>query len=375
METGKYLLDIGQYRFDLKSEKINSIARLVQLGIPTVPLPHVLLPSVFQFYCQNNKLPDQAQKEIKNLFTRLKRAGYTVAVRPSIFASLPGVEFVVANSLNLPTLIEVEKAIINGYEKIIKKYQSLKEIEFAYLIQGFYTANKAGLVFSNDGAGHVYIEAAFGESTNIFTRGRLTPDVYLVDRKTGKVVSKKISIKKFTLVPSSQGLKRVILKPEERVKPVFTDQELSKICQYALKMEKKYGPQEIECAALRNGEIIFQSSRDSHIGQQKLTIFANQNVPIFAQEVQGQALYLSQLRKNLNLKNKIVVTDNLDIDFITNLIYRFQPLAVVLTKGSLTAHAVTILREAKIPSVLALGFKLNQERPIKIKTSGEIEWQ
>ena len=379
MVDGKYLIPIEDYRFVLKSEKINSIARLVKLDIPTVPFPHLLLPKSFEFYLKNKELASQAEQGLEILFNKLQKANYTVTVRPSIFAEIPGVEFIVANRLNLPTFKEMIQAITDGYDKIIRKFKRLKEIEFAYLIQGFYTANKAGAVFSNDGLGNIHIEAAFGESTNIFTRGRVTPDVYKIDKKTGKIKEKHIAYKDFTLTPSESGLRKIKLSDEERTKPVFTDKEIKKIYQYALRMEEKYGSQEIECAVLRTGELIFQSARNSQIKKQKSSSISTKNIPIFLKKVKGEIIYIHDIQELTNYRSChkmsekfIVVTDNLNIDFITKLVYRFKPKAVILTQGSLTAHAVTILREARLPSVLANEFKISQQKFVEIKENGEI---
>lgn len=369
--AGRYLIDIKDYQLELKSEKINSIARLVKLGIPTVPFPHLLLPESFKFYLKKKKLAHQAEEELKVLFGKLQKAGYTAVVRPSIFAKTPGFEFIVSNRVNLPTFKEVIQAITKGYDKVIKESPQPEKIEFAYLIHGFYTASKAGVVYSEDGLGNVHIEGAFGEHTRVITRAKVQPDIYKVDKKTGQIKEKKISEKDFTLEPSKTGLQKVKLRGEERTKPVFTDQEIKKIYQYALAMEKEYGPQEIECAILRSGEIIFQDSRDSQIKKQK-RVLATKNIPIFLREVGGEVVYISQLRKKMDLRQKIVITDNLDIDFITKLVHQFKPRGMILTRGSLTCHAVTILREAKIPSVLSAGLKFTDQGFAEIKQNGEI---
>lgn len=367
-----YLIPVKEYRFDLKSEKINSIARLVKLGIPTVPFPHVFLSNAYKFYLKNKKLPPQAEQELKAFFNKLQKNSYTAAVRPSIFAKIPGVEFIIANKINLPTSEEMIQAITDGYEKIINQFNQSEKIEFAYLLQGFYTANKAGVVFSDDGSGNVHIEGAFGEHTWLITRGEVKPDIYRIDKKTGKIKVKKIAEKDITLEPLKSGLRKVKLKGKERTKPVFTNQELRKIYQYALRMEKEYGPQEIECAVLRSGEVIFQSSRNSQIKKKKIALKPTKNIPIFLKDVKGRLLWVRELKGKLDLKEKIVITDNLDIDFITKLVYRFKPRGVILTRGSLTAHAVTILREAKVPSVLASGLKIDRQKFAEIKSSGEV---
>lgn len=370
MAAKGYLIDIKDYQFDLNSEKVNSIARLVKLKIPTVPLPHVLLPKSFGFYRQHGQLPTEALKELRIVFDKLQQAGYPATVRPSIFADIPGAEFIVANQVNLPSLKQTEEAIIAGYKKIIKEFGRSEKIEFAYLLQGFYTANKAGVVYSEDGDGNVHISAAFGEHTWVITRAEVQTDVYKIDKQTDQIKEKKIATKEFSLEPSESGLKRVKLRGNERTKSVFTEEEVEEIYQYALKMEKEHGPQEIECAVLRSGELIFQSARDSRV--KKIDAVAIKNVPIFLQAVGGEMVQLDQLKKDLSLSDKIVVTDNLDIDFITRLVYRFKPKAVVLTRGSLTAHAVTILREAKIPSILAVGLKTDDHRFCRIKKNGEV---
>ncbi len=227
----QHLVPIADYQFNLRSEKINSIARLVKLNIPTVPLPHILMPAVYQFYLQKKKLFPRVEQELKTLFDELQKADYFVTVRPSIFSEIPGVEFFVANSLNLPTFEGVVQAITEGYEKVIKEFKQAEKIEFSYLIQGFYTANKAGVVLSDDGLGGVHIEAAFGENTNIFTRGELQPDVYKVNKQTGEIKERRIAAKEFTLEASKSGLRQVQLKKKKRIKQVFTDQEIEKIYQ------------------------------------------------------------------------------------------------------------------------------------------------
>lgn len=376
MLNQKCLIDIKDYQFNLKSEKINSIARLVKLGIPTVPFPHLLLPSVYRFYLKNKKLSDGALKELQNFFSNLQKKDFNVTVRPSIFAKIPGAEFIVSNQVNLPTFQDMTQAISAGYEKVLQEYHDKVKIEFTYLIQGFYSANKAGVVFSEDGFGNVYVEAAFGENTNIFTRGKVTPDIYKMNKRTGKIKERIIAEKKFTLEVAEKGLKRVKLPKEVQKKPVFEDEEIRQIYEYTLRMEREYGPQEIECAVLKDGRLIFQSARESQIKKQRIALpIITENIPIFLKAVKGEVIYLKKLKNNLDLQKKIVITDNLDIDFITKLVYHFRPKGMILKRGSLTAHAITILREARIPSVLVGTLNMDKFKFVEIKKNGKVYFQ
>lgn len=342
----------------------------MKLNIPTVPFPHVFLPTGFNFYLKEKTLPKKAEEELRNLFGELQKTGYNLTVRPSIFADIPGAEFIVPNTVNIPDFQKVLNVITQGFDKIIKDYGKAEKIEFAYLIQGFYTASKAGLVYSDDGQGFVHIEGAFGEHSQVLTRGKVKPDIYKIDKKTGEITTKIIAEKDFTLVASEDGLEEKKLVGSERTRPVFTAEELKKIYEYARAMEKKFGPQEVECAVLTSDGVIFQSSRDSKLPPQAKT--DTTNIPIFLRAVKGKAIFLRDLLGQKDLREKIVVTDNLDIDFITHLIYRFKPKGVILTKGSLTAHAVTILREAKVASILATDLKFGKQKLVEIKTTGEI---
>jgi len=104
MVGSRYLIPIWNYRFDLRSEKINSIARLVKLGIPTVPYPYFLNQEVYRFYLKNKELPRQAIGELKAVFQEIKSHDYNLTVRPSVLApNIPGFEFIVPNTVNIPT--------------------------------------------------------------------------------------------------------------------------------------------------------------------------------------------------------------------------------------------------------------------------------
>jgi len=83
-------------------------------------------------------------------------------------------------------------------------------------------------------------------------------------------------------------------------------------------------------------------------------------------------IVLRKIDKTYDLTQKIVITDNLNIDFITNLTYKNKPAGIILTHGSLTAHAVTIIREARIPSVLAYDLEFIGKKFAKISKNGEV---
>lgn len=369
-----------------KSEKINSLARLTDLHIPTVPLPHYLKQDSYLYYVHRNELNPVAVEELKKLFKKIKSAGYNLTIRPSVFVpEVPGFEFIVPNAVNIPDFNELLKAIKTGYGKMIAETKRPEIVEFVYVIQGFYTSNRCGLAQTDDGRDYVHIEAAFGEHSMVITRGQVKPDIYKFNKKSGEIIIQEIAEKEFTLEPSKTGLIKVPLTGKERKRQVLNRDEIKTLVKYALLMDEAYGPQEIEWAVLRTGQIIFQATRNANL--QKFKKAPTKNYPIFPKNVKGKLVSLlsetrgQELKKHLNLAGKIVITNNLDIDFITNLTSKKKPAGIILTRGSLTAHAVTIIREAKIPSVLAkdLIFENNQsfsanKKFAEIKEDGEIKF-
>lgn len=355
-----------------KSEKINSLARLTELQIPTVPFPHYLKQDSYLHYFHRQEFDPLAIKELKEVFGKIKTAGYNLTVRPSVFVpDIPGFEFIVPNAVNIPTFTEFIKAIKTGYNQMIAHAKRPEIVEFIYIIQGFYTSNRCGLAQTEDGTNHVHIEAAFGEHSMVITRGQVKPDIYKVNKNTGQILIKEIAEKEFTLEPSKTGLVKVPLSEGERKRQILNKDEIKTLANYALKMEKEHGPQEIEWAVLRTGRLIFQATRDANLKKFKKT--PAKNYPIFPKNIEGEIVRLENSIPKDSLSKKIVVTCSLDIDFITNLTFRNKPAGIILTHGSLTAHAVTIIREAKIPSVLAKGLDFKGKKYVEVKENGEVK--
>jgi len=162
---------------------------------------------------------------------------------------------------------------------LINVAKNPENVEFVYLIQGFYTSNRCGLTQTKDGTDHLHIEAIFGEHTKLITRGEINPDIYKVNKETDEIFIKEIAEKEFTLEPSKTGLIKVPLPVPERKRQVLNKDEIKTLAKYALLMEKEYGPQEIEWAVLRTGKLIFQASRNAKI--KKLKTIPIKTFPFF----------------------------------------------------------------------------------------------
>ena len=106
--------------------------------------------------------------------------------------------------------------------------------------------------------------------------------------------------------------------------------------------------------------------------EEKPKVMSNITV-IYPGEIEEEAFEVEKLTRKRKFIGKIVVTRNLGVEFITELVHRVKPGAVILTRGSIVTHAVNILRKAKIPTIIYKGFSVNDGQKVKINKDGFIK--
>ena len=139
------------------------------------------------------------------------------------------------------------------------------EMPVAVVVQRMIGSKKSGVMFTADPAtgesDHVVIEAAWGLG-EVVVGGQVTPDHYVVDKRSGAVVERKIAEKSFLLeaIPSG-GTRRVELDHDPRERgAVLTEPELSALVRLALTSEQHYGaPQDMEFAIDADGLFVTQT--------------------------------------------------------------------------------------------------------------------
>jgi pyruvate,water dikinase len=129
------------------------------------------------------------------------------------------------------------------------------DMPVAVVVQRMVSSEKSGVMFTADPASRdatrIVIEAAFGLGEAV-VQGAVTPDRYVLDKESLKVVSSHIGAKEFLLTwdPRGQATSRVDLTGDPRsTATVLTDAELSVLGTLARRAEKHYGvPQDLEFA-------------------------------------------------------------------------------------------------------------------------------
>ncbi|NCQ16422.1 phosphoenolpyruvate synthase, partial [Candidatus Falkowbacteria bacterium] len=88
----------------------------------------------------------------------------------------------------------------------------------------------------------VLINSIYGLGENI-VQGKVNPDEFYVFKPTGAIISRSIGCKKLKMVYNNDPknpTKNIRIKPKEQVKPSITDEQIKKLGEWAMIIEKHY---------------------------------------------------------------------------------------------------------------------------------------
>ncbi len=223
---------------------------------------------------QEAKIPVEIEMEIRKAYRELGNGKEVfVAIRSSATAedmpdaSFAGQQDTYLNIKGEDLVVDKVKACWGSlftpraiYYRVQKGYKH-EDVSIAVIVQKMVNSEKSGVMFTSHpvtGEKKCIIEAVFGLGEAIVS-GLVTPDTYVYDRNSRKLVEVKVSDKKFMIVRKN-GNERVELgeKGKERV---LSDREIEKLVSLGELIEEHYGkPQDIEWA-IENGEIYIVQSR------------------------------------------------------------------------------------------------------------------
>ncbi len=225
------------------------------------------------------KVPEDIEKAIKSRYEELcKREGEQVfvAVRSSATAEdLPDASFAGQQEtfLNTRGAEDVFNAVrkcwasLYGARAIFYRVEQGFEhdkVNLSAIVQKMVDSEKSGVMFSSQpstGEPLVVIEGAWGLGESVVS-GSVSPDNFVVDRKTKNIVSKYIATKEIMIIRDPKTQKTVTVKvPDEKKEAiVLTDNEAIELAKYAEILEKHYGiPQDIEWGVEKDKIYILQS--------------------------------------------------------------------------------------------------------------------
>ena len=255
---------------------------------------------------------------------------------------------------------------------------SQSDMDIAVVIQRQIASTRAGVMFTIDPAtgdrNHLVIEGSFGLGESVVS-GQVSPDRYVVEKWGMTIVFRSVRPKELTIevAPSGGTVKRE-LSAEESRRPVLSDDEVLRVAELGVAIEREYGaPQDTEWAFDPDGSVWMLQSRPITTVGQPATPPAGPAVtsaePVSAAveagvllvrglgAAPGQASGAVRLLRSLDEADKLAAGDVL-VTHMTS--PDWVPLmrkaaAIITDSGGMTCHAAIVSRELGIPCVVGTG--------------------
>jgi pyruvate,water dikinase len=244
-------------------------------------------------------------------------------------------------------------------------------------VQKMVNSKAAGVMFTinpvTGDSSQIVIEGNYGLGEAVVS-GAVTPDDFVVDKKSLNVVEKRIAKKSLQYIrdPKTGKTVHAEVPPEKQEKPCVNDEEILKLAKLAERIDKHYGKaQDIEWAIDRDlqfpGNVFIVQSRPETVWSAKraeTTKVEAETKPVGMLNVVVKGIAAGRRSYGVGTakvvqnpeeaakvmkKGDILVTDMTNPDYVP-----FMKLAgaIVTDKGGVTCHAAIVSRELGIPCVV-----------------------
>jgi pyruvate,water dikinase len=230
----------------------------------------------------------------------------------------------------------------------------------AVVVQLMIASERSGVAFTadptTDATDRVVIEGAFGQG-EVVVSGSVEPDNYVVDKKTGKILSRHTGYKSFEIIRGSDGRdQRVELDEVQAEAQVLSDDEVREIARIAVLSEQHAGcPQDTEWAIADGKTYIVQTrpittlNRAGSPAAEKHEVLI-QGLPAVPGVVSGVVRVLSDVSEGGRLQDgEVLVAKMTNPDWLPTM---RRASALVTDTGGMTCHAAIVARELKVPCIV-----------------------
>lgn len=327
------------------------------------------------------KMPEDLKKEITEAYIKL--GGLPVAVRSSATAEdLPEASFAGQQATFLNTsgpkevVSAVQKCFASLFEaraiyyRIINKFDHFK-VGLAVPVQNMIQSERSGILFTVDpvteNSDQIVIEAGYGLGEAVVS-GLITPDRYIVDKSSLKILNKEINKQNWKIVRDLKGGdKHVSVPKQQQGEQKISDQQIIELAKMGVKIEEHYKkPQDTEWA-IEGDKIFFVQSRPiTTLGKsQNKGGLSEGNINSTDAEIllKGAAASLGSAFGPVKVIHKpteidkvlegdVLVTEMTTPDYVPAM---KRAVAIVTDVGGRTCHAAIVSREMGIPCVVGTG--------------------
>jgi pyruvate,water dikinase len=328
-------------------------------------------------YILDSRMPSETVQAIEDGY--IKMGDGLVAVRSSATAEdLPEASFAGQQStyLNIQGKENVIKAVQMCWASLFEaraiyyrdqqKYDHLK-VGIAVPVQRMVASEASGVMFTveplTSDTNKIVIEAIYGLGEGIVS-GEVTPDLFIIDKESHTIASRKISIQEKKLIrnTSGSGDNPNVWVPVSgaREKQKISDAEVLKLADIAKALEAHYqGPQDIEWAE-EGGNIYIVQTRPVTTVKDAVEVEPEIDAPsLLAGDAASPGLATGPVKILLDPSNidqvkngDILVAEMTTPDFVPAM---KRAVAIVTDRGGRTSHAAIVSRELGTPCVVGTG--------------------
>ena len=338
--------------------------------------------SMIRLIIESSRIPKAIVEEVLAAYDQVcKKAGkrVPVAVRSSATAedsrdaSFAGQQATFLNvSKNDEIIASVKRCWASTYTSRaiyyrLKKGFSMNLFMTAVVVQRQIASQKAGVGFSihptTGDRDSVVIESVLGQGEELVS-GRVTPDTFTINKRTGMIRERRIAEKKRMKVTNmgGEGLAEVAIPRRLRQAQSLKSSELLELWRLARKLEAHYNhPQDFEWAVEDDGTLYLLQTRPVTVLGGKPG--ADEGTSETEAELKGlgasPGIGVGKARLVLNpnelakiQKGEILVTKMTTPDYVPAMM---KAAGIVTDEGGMTSHAAIVSRELGVPCVVGTG--------------------
>lgn len=341
------------------TDRLTEIAKKIQNIIKTSKIPPLLVNETFSSY-----------KKLSGILNHS-----LVAVRTSATAedmpktSFAGMGETILNVKGEANLLEAIKrcwASLFTARSIFYRVENKiphEKVKISVIIQKMIQSDVSGVIFSVDPATNekdkIVIESVWGLGEMI-VQGSVTPDRYIVQKETFKILSKEISDQGVQLVKEGLETKEEKVPQKLISKQKISDDEIIKLAKYADELQKHYYfPQDIEWARQQGKLYIVQTRPVTTLGALKKEKDGDRMIgisPVLTGAPASPGIGSGEVKivkksKEISKINKgdVLVAKMTSPDYVPAM---KKASAIITDEGGLTSHAAIVSRELGIPCVV-----------------------
>lgn len=323
------------------------------------------------------KMPSGLRDDIRKAYKKMAKDDLIVAVRSSATAEdLPDASF--AGQQETYLNIKGEAALISSVQSCWASLYGARAIYYrakqgfddnsvniAVVVQQLVHSEKAGVMFTSHpitGDAKSIIEGSWGLGEAVVS-GTVSPDNYVFDQQSEKVIEVYLANKKVEIVPDGDhGTKVVDVAKDRQDARVLSDKEIEKLAMYGKIAENHYGvPQDVEWGIVGETIYILQSRPITTIGNKKeakgMTEGHKPSAKILLQGqgaapgiASGNVVIIRDVRDIGKVKEgDILVTRMTNPDMVPAM---RKVAAIITDEGGMTCHAAIVSRELGTPAVV-----------------------